>query len=81
MTRRTTAWVKRTRISASFVVLLEGQTAPGLPFLRQLHLDHHAPTRPSEKDLARLIGCGRRAAAPRPANCGATPRPIAAWPR
>src|SRR5262249_62002960 len=36
------------------LVLLEGQTAPGLPFLRRLHwIITHDPS--SEKDLARLL--------------------------
>ena len=61
------------------LVLLEGQPAPGLPFLRQLHwIDTPDPA--SEKSIARSW-MRRPAAARRPANCGATPRPIAALPR
>jgi len=36
------------------VVLLEGQTAPGLPFLRQLHWIV-TPNPASEKDIARIF--------------------------
>src|SRR5271165_1567371 len=47
-------WVKSGRTFPLLVVLLEGQTAPGLPFLRQLHwIVTTDPT--SEKDLARIF--------------------------
>jgi formylglycine-generating enzyme required for sulfatase activity len=47
-------WVKSERTFPLVVVLLEGQTAPGLPFLRQLHwIVTPSPT--SEKDIARLF--------------------------
>ena len=60
------------------LLLLEGQPAPGLPFLRQLHWVITAdPT--SEKSLAQVMdaaaGGGRRRG-----NCGGTPRPTAAFP-
>jgi formylglycine-generating enzyme required for sulfatase activity len=47
-------WVKSDRKFPLVVVLLEGQTAPGLPFLRQLHWIV-APDPSSEKDIARLF--------------------------
>src|SRR5258708_14249225 len=50
------------------LVLLEGQTAPGLPFLRQLHWIV-TPDPASEKDLARLLDA---------ASGGAT-RPAELW--
>jgi formylglycine-generating enzyme required for sulfatase activity len=47
-------WVKSDRKFPLIVLLLEGQTAPGLPFLRQVHWIVTAdPT--SEKDIARLF--------------------------
>ncbi len=47
-------WVKSDRKFPLIVVLLEGQTAPGLPFLRQLHwIVTSDPT--SEKDIARIF--------------------------
>jgi hypothetical protein len=49
------------------LVLLDGQPAPGLPFLRQLHWIITADPA-SEQSLAKLIRCR--------ANCGVTPRPI-----
>jgi hypothetical protein len=60
------------------LVLLDGQPAPGLPFLRQLHWVITADPA-SEKSLVQLMDatagggarCHRR-------NCGAIPRPIAA---
>jgi hypothetical protein len=47
-------WVKSGRTFPLVVILLEGQKAPGLPFLRQLHwLVSADPT--AEKDLGRLF--------------------------
>ena len=47
-------WVKSDRNFPFIVVLLEGQTAPGLPFLRQLHwIVTSDPS--SEKDIARIF--------------------------
>lgn len=47
-------WVNSGRTFPLVIVLLEGQTAPGLPFLRRLHWIVTAdPT--SEKDVARLF--------------------------
>jgi formylglycine-generating enzyme required for sulfatase activity len=47
-------WVKSARTFPLIVILLEGQKAPGLPFLRQLHwLVSADPT--SDKDLGRLF--------------------------
>ena len=43
------------------VVLLEGQTAPGLPFLRQLHWIV-TPDPASKKDVARIIDAASGAA-------------------
>ena len=60
-------------------MLLDGQTAPGLPFLRQLHWIVTADPS-SEKDVARLIDAAAGSGA-QPASCGATHRPIAACPR
>jgi hypothetical protein len=60
------------------LMLIDGQTAPGLPFLRQLHWIVSADPA-SEKDVARL-------SVPRPvprrgrARCGAMRCPIAACP-
>jgi hypothetical protein len=60
------------------LVLLDGQPAPGLPFLRQLNWIVTGDPG-SEKSVAQLM---RRAAAiPRLANCGGTLRPIAGSPR
>ena len=47
-------WVKSGRTFPLIVVLLEGQTAPGLPFLRQLHWIV-TPDPASEKDVARIF--------------------------
>jgi formylglycine-generating enzyme required for sulfatase activity len=47
-------WVKSGRTFPLIVVLLEGQTAPGLQFLRQLHWII-TPDPTSEKDIARLF--------------------------
>jgi hypothetical protein len=47
-------WVKAPTEFPLVVVLLEGQTAPGLPFLRQLHWII-TPDPASEKDVARLF--------------------------
>lgn len=47
-------WVRSDRKFPLIVVLLEGQTAPGLPFLRQLHWIV-TPDPASEKDVARLF--------------------------
>ena len=47
-------WVKSDRKFPLIVVLLEGQTAPGLPFLRQLHWIV-TPDPASERDIARLF--------------------------
>jgi TIR domain len=50
-------WAKAPRDFPLFVVLLEGQTAPGLPFLRRLHwIISSDPT--SEKDVSRLFDVG-----------------------
>src|SRR5580704_823898 len=46
-------WVKSGGKFPLIVVLLEGQTAPGLPFLRQLHWII-TPEPASEADIARL---------------------------
>jgi hypothetical protein len=47
-------WVKSGRTFPLIVILLEGQKAPGLPFVRQLHWIVTAdPT--SEKDLGRVF--------------------------
>jgi hypothetical protein len=58
-------WVKSGRTFLLIVVLIEGQTAPGLPFLRQLHWIV-TPDPASEKDLARIFdgASGRRASPP-----------------
>jgi hypothetical protein len=47
-------WVKSERRYPLIIVLLEGQTTPGLPFLRQLHWIV-TPSPVSEKDIARLF--------------------------
>jgi formylglycine-generating enzyme required for sulfatase activity len=47
-------WVKSERTYPLIVVLLEGQNAPGLPFLRQLHWIV-TPTPTSETDIGRLF--------------------------
>ena len=47
-------WVKSDRKFPLIVVLLDGQTAPGLPFLRQLHWIVTADPS-SEKDIARIF--------------------------
>src|SRR6202030_3874055 len=47
-------WAKSPSDFALVVVLLEGQTAPGLPFLRRLHWII-TPDPASEKDVARLL--------------------------
>src|SRR6202050_3565124 len=47
-------WVNSDRKFPLIVVLLEGQTAPGLPFLRQLHWIV-SPDPASEKDIARIF--------------------------
>jgi formylglycine-generating enzyme required for sulfatase activity len=47
-------WVKSQPPFPLVVVLLEGQTAPGLPFLRQLHWIV-TPDPASEKDIARIF--------------------------
>ena len=47
-------WVKSEPPFPLVVVLLEGQTAPGLPFLRQLHWIV-TPDPASEKDIARIF--------------------------
>jgi formylglycine-generating enzyme required for sulfatase activity len=46
-------WVKSERTFPLIVVLLEGQTAPGLPFLRQIHWIV-SPDPASEKEVARI---------------------------
>ena len=58
-------WVKSGRTFPLVVVLLEGQTAPGLPFLRQLHWIV-TPDPASEKDIARIFDAasGRGASPP-----------------
>ena len=57
-------WVKSGRTFPLLVVLLDGQTAPGLPFLRQLHwIVTTDPT--SEKDIARIFdGASGRGVSP-----------------
>ena len=47
-------WVKSGRTFPLVVVLLERQTAPGLPFLRQLHWIVTSDP-PPEKDIARIL--------------------------
>ena len=47
-------WVKSEPPFPLVVVLIEGQTAPGLPFLRQLHWIV-TPDPASEKDVARIF--------------------------
>src|SRR5271169_1655766 len=47
-------WAKSPSHFPLIVVLLEGQTAPGLPFLRRLHWII-TPDPASEKDVARLF--------------------------
>jgi formylglycine-generating enzyme required for sulfatase activity len=47
-------WVKSDRKFPLIVVLLEGQTAPGLPFLRQLHWII-SPDPACEKDIGRIF--------------------------
>ena len=47
-------WVKSDRKFPLIVVLLEGQTAPGLPFLRQLHWIV-SPDPACEKDIGRIF--------------------------
>ena len=54
-------WVKSGRTFPLVVVLLDGQTAPGLPFLRQLHWIV-TPDPASEKDVAQDL---RRSVRPR----------------
>ncbi len=58
-------WVKSGRRFPLIVVLLDGQTAPGLPFLRQLHWIV-TPDPASEKDVARVFDAasGRGAVPP-----------------
>ena len=57
-------WVKSGRTFPLVVVLLEGQIAPGLPFLRQLHWIV-TPDPASEKDIARIFdGASGRGARP-----------------
>jgi TIR domain len=58
-------------------VLLDGQPAPGLPFLRQLHWV--ITTDPaSEKDLGQVMEAAAGGGALPPGECGGTPHPIAA---
>ena len=56
-------WVKSERMFPLVVVLLEGQTAPGLPFLRQLHWIV-TPDPASEKDIARILDAASGSGAP-----------------
>ena len=57
-------WVGSGRTFPLIVVLLEGQTAPGLPFLRQLHWVV-TPDPASENDIARIFdGASGRGSAP-----------------
>jgi hypothetical protein len=56
-------WVKAGREYPLVVVLLEGQTAPGLPFLRQLHWIVTADPA-SEKDISRIFDVGSGGGAP-----------------
>ena len=59
-------WVKSGRTFPLVVVLIEGQKAPGLPFLRQLHWIV-TPDPASDKDVARIFeaasGAGGRPSA------------------
>jgi TIR domain len=61
-------WVKSGRTFPLVVVVIEGHTAPGLPFLRQLHWIV-SPDPASEKDIARIFG----------AASGAGARPSELW--
>ena len=70
-------WVKSDRKFPLIVVLLEGQTAPGLPFLRQLHWIV-TPDPASREGHRRAYLTRPPAAAQAPANYGATRHPIAA---
>jgi hypothetical protein len=70
-------WVKSGRAFPLIVVLLEGQTAPGLPFLRQLHWIV-TPDPASEKDIARIFDAASGRAARRRPSSGGTPRLVAA---
>ena len=56
-------WVKSERMFPLVVVLLEGQTAPGLPFLRQLHWIV-TPDPASEQDTARILDAASGSGAP-----------------
>src|SRR3984893_11629876 len=57
-------WAKSGRTFPLIVVLLEGQTAPGLPFLRQLHWIV-TPDPASENAVARIFdGASGRGSAP-----------------
>ena len=58
------------------LLLIEGQMAPGLPFLRQLHWII-TPDPTSEKDLARLIDAVSGERPRRPASCDRRPLHIA----
>ena len=69
-------WVKSGRTFPLIVVLLEGETAPGLPFLRQLHwivTPDPASEKTSRASSTRPSGAARR----RPKS-GGMPRPTAA---
>ena len=70
-------WVNSGRTFPLIVVLLEGQTAPGLPFLRQLHWIV-TPDPTFGKIPSRAYSTALPAAASIPASCGVTLLPIAA---
>ena len=63
-------WVKSDTPFPLVVVLIEGQTAPGLPFLRQLHWIV-TPDPASEKEVARILDAAQGGALR--LSCGATP--------
>jgi TIR domain len=70
-------WVKSGRTFPLIVILIEGQTAPGLPFLRQLHWIVTPPIR-RQRRISRGSSTERPAAARARPSYGATPLPIAA---
>jgi hypothetical protein len=72
-------WVNSERRFPLIVVLLEGQTAPGLPFLRQLHWIV-APD-PASEMLSGAYSTEPPAPSAIPSSYGVTPLPIAALKR
>ena len=70
--------MKEPNFSVVFI-LLEGQPAPGLPFLRQLHWIINADPA-SEKSLAQVIDAAAGGGGTPRRICGGTQRPIAALP-